>query len=108
MFHKKNLYWLHSLHHKYKYTYGIGAIYASVPDFYFANLFPISVPMYIFAIPQYQCKLIIIFTTSYTVIISHGGFKMFTGHLMHHLKSRVNYGLINMDKILGTKYKSIK
>ena len=51
LFHHKYLYFLHEKHHQFNYTYGIGAIYASIPDFYFANLFPVSAPFWLYSIP---------------------------------------------------------
>ena len=102
LFHHKYLYFLHEKHHRFNYTYGIGAIYASIPDFYFANLFPVSAPFWLYSIPPNHCYIITILAIMYTVIISHGGFKISEGHLIHHLKYKCNYGLILSDKVLNT------
>ena len=104
LFHTKKLYFLHSKHHSFKYTHGIGAIYASFPDFFFANIIPISVPLYLFSIPYEYCKYIVIFSSFTTVFLSHSGFRFFKNHLIHHIKSRVNYGIFLTDRILNTKY----
>ena len=108
MFHNKYLYIYHKLHHTYKYTYGMGAIYAHPMEFYFANLVPIATPMFLFSIPLWLCDWIVFFATVYTIIISHGGFKTRLGasHLNHHLKFKYNYGLLKMDQVMGTQYQS--
>ena len=107
LFHHKYLYFLHEKHHQFNYTYGIGAIYASIPDFYFANLFPVSAPYWIYSIPPDHCRIITILAVMYTVIISHGGYNISKGHLIHHLKYKYNYGLLLSDKILNTHTSSI-
>jgi sterol desaturase/sphingolipid hydroxylase (fatty acid hydroxylase superfamily) len=108
-FHNKYLYFIHSVHHHYKYTYGVGAIYAHPVEFYTANLFPAVAPMVLYGIPMWLCHYIICFATFYTIVVSHGGFKMklATGHLYHHLKYRCNYGLFKMDQLMGTKVRPI-
>ena len=104
-FHRKELYWLHSRHHKYRYTHGIGAIYASIPDFVICNLMALTLPIYIMGIPYDYVQNIVVFGSFVTVFISHSGFKWFDTHLLHHLKYTVNYGLLVSDIILGTWYK---
>ena len=106
MFHNKYLYYYHKIHHTYKYTYGMGAIYAHPIEFFLANLVPVALPMFIFGIPLWLCDRIVFFATFYTITISHGGFKTTLGasHLNHHLKFKYNYGLLKMDKVMGTKY----
>ena len=108
-FHTKYLYFIHSIHHNFNYTYGMGAIYAHPIELYLANLLPLAAPMIIFKIPHRQCDIIVFFSTMYTIIISHGGFKlkMGSGHLYHHLKYKCNYGLLKMDRFMGTKYSEL-
>lgn len=105
-FHTKYLYHYHAIHHTYRYTYGMGAIYAHWLEFILANLFPISIPMFLFKLPFDTCNNIVMLATFFTVVISHGGFKLplFGGHLYHHLKYKYNYGLFKMDNLLKTKY----
>ena len=100
------MYSYHKIHHKYKYTYGIGAIYAHPIEFFLANLVPVALPMFLFGIPLWLCDWIVFFATFYTITISHGGFKIRLGksHLNHHLKFKYNYGLLKMDNVMGTKY----
>ena len=105
-FHNKYLYPYHAIHHRYKYTYGMGSVYAHTLEFYLANLFPINAPMVLYSIPLEMCNAIVFFATFYTIVISHGGFKTELGssHLYHHLKYKYNFGLLKMDKFMGTKY----
>ena len=102
--HQRTLYkYIHSVHHQYKYTYGLGAIYAHPIEFYVGNLVPVAVPLVVFQMPFEICQAIVIFATFFTVFFSHGGFIVSKSHLNHHLKYRCNYGLVFMDKIFGTK-----
>lgn len=106
LFHHRYFYAYHKIHHTYKYTYGMGAIYAHPSEFYLANLLPAALPMFIFKIPLWLCDWIVLFSTFFTIVISHGGFKIRMGrsHLNHHLKFNYNYGLLKMDQIMGTVY----
>lgn len=104
LLHFKSLYYFHSLHHEYDYSYGAGAFYAHPVDFMFANLLPIISPLLIFKPPDYFIHLVAIFATAYTVIVSHSSFKIFSfSHLNHHIYRTKNYGLFLTDKLLGTK-----
>ena len=104
MLHQRTLYkYIHSVHHQYRYTYGIGAIYAHPLEFYIGNLVPVAMPLVICKMPMNICQSIVIFATLFTVVLSHGGFIVSKSHLNHHLKYRCNYGLVFMDKVLGTK-----
>jgi len=95
--------YIHCIHHKYRYTYGVGAIYAHPIDHYTINLLSTFLPIYIYPSNELVAKIIIIFSTLFTVIISHGGFKIFnTSHLKHHLYYKINYGLFLCDTIMKT------
>ena len=109
-FHSKHLYFIHAVHHEFKYTYGMGAIYAHPIEFYMANLVPVAVPLVVFRIPLRVCDFIVLFATLYTIIVSHGGFKLklASGHLYHHLKYKYNFGLFKTDKVLGTRYMALE
>lgn len=105
LLHTPQMYWLHAKHHSFRYTHGIGAIYSSVFEFIVGNLGTTSLPIYILSIPQDYVKIFIIFASSYTVFISHSGFTIVSNtHLIHHLKYKVNYGLVCSDKYFGTKH----
>lgn len=105
-FHTKYLYHFHSIHHQFKYTYGMGAVYAHPVEFFMANLFPVSAPMVLYRMPLEFCNFIVFFATFYTIVVSHGGykFKLGMGHLYHHLKYKYNFGLLKTDKLLGTSF----
>ena len=104
LFHSKNLYLnYHSVHHKYRYTYGIGAIYAHPVDHLSVNLFSTFAPIFIFPPDEKTSLNIIFFSTAYTVIISHGCYKIFNkSHLILHLYFKKNYGLVFTDRCLKT------
>lgn len=94
---------IHSIHHQYKYTYGLGAIYAHPLDFLLANLVPTFTFVWLYPPSDLMAYFIILFSTSYTVLISHSGFKFVDdSHLKHHLFFKKNYGLLLTDKVLGT------
>lgn len=101
--HQRAIYFIHSVHHQYKYTYGFGAIYAHPIEFWVGNLFPVAAPMALFHMPRSVCNGIVIFSTFFTVVLSHGGYIVSKSHLNHHLKYRCNYGLAFMDRLLGTQ-----
>ena len=104
-FHLPRLYWLHAKHHQFRQTYGAGAIYASVPDFVLANLVPGSVPFVLWGMPYWFACYVTAAATVYTVVFSHGGHRyvmLGKSHLLHHLRYKVNYGLVLMDRVCGT------
>ena len=108
LFHIKKLYIMfHKIHHKYKYTYGMGAIYAHPVDYVVTNLFSISFPIWFLGIPPIYTQKIILIALAYTVIISHGCFNLLKGHLQHHIKYNYNYGLGFMDKLFDTKFNQL-
>ena len=95
----------HSIHHQYRYTHGMGAIYAHPVDFICTNLIPTFTWIWILPPSDNMANFIITFSTAYTVIISHGGFKIFSiSHLRHHLLSNKNYGLLISDRLMSTKF----
>ena len=97
--HSKYLYFIHKKHHEYDYTFGAGAIYAHPIEFIGCNIFPAVAPFILYKTPVRYISGIIYFSTSYTVIISHGCYKFFRkAHLEHHIKRRVNYGLFISDR----------
>ena len=104
LLHTKQLYFIHSIHHEYRYTHGIGAIYAHPIEFVLNNIVALVLPIYFIGIPLYQGYLIMVFSTFYTVVISHGGFIKDQDHLIHHQTYKYNYGLFVMDNIFRTNY----
>jgi sterol desaturase/sphingolipid hydroxylase (fatty acid hydroxylase superfamily) len=95
---------IHYIHHRYKYTYGIGAFYSHPVEFIGGNLLPVLAPMIVLDMPLRLCDLLVGLATFYTVVIAHGGFLPISKHLYHHLKYKYNYGIIRTDEILGTLY----
>ena len=93
LLHTKQLYFLHSLHHSYRYTFGMGAIYAHPIEFIFNNLGSLTLPIIILGIPYNHLKILLFGSTFITVIFSHGGYIEKQAHLIHHLKYTYNYGI---------------
>ena len=106
LLHTKKLYFLHSLHHSYRYTFGMGAIYAHPIEFIFNNLGSLTLPIIIIGIPYNQLNILLFGSTFITVIISHGGYIETQPHLIHHLKYTYNYGIFITDRIFGTQFKN--
>ena len=100
--HTKLFYFLHEKHHEYVYTFGIGAIYSSIPEFILGNMLALIMPAYILKTPYYFNCFIIIYSTFYTTVISHGGYIKSNKHLMHHKKRTCNFGLGIMDRVFNT------
>lgn len=100
--HRKQLFWLHKKHHEYIYTYGLGAIYSSCFEFIFGNILALNTPLLFIKIPRNQIYGIIAFSTSATVIFSHGGYIRNNKHLQHHRLRTTNFGLGISDRIFGT------
>ena len=104
--HHPKFYFLHKQHHEYVYPYGISAIYSSYTEFIFGNLVPLLLPCYIMDIPDEIIINLIIFSTLWTVIISHSSLQSFQfDHNIHHQKLKCNYGLFLSDYIFNTNYK---
>lgn len=106
VFHKINYLYknFHSIHHQFNYTYGMSAIYAHPLDLIIANILPTFFLSWIYPPSDNTAKFIIIFSTFYTVIISHGCYKFLDKtHLQHHLYYNKNYGLFIADDIMKTK-----
>ena len=104
LFHNYYLYvYIHSIHHKYKITNGICALYAHPIDYITTNILPLSLPLIILQPPDEFIRFIIIFSTTYTIIISHGGYTFLPkNHLLHHIKHKYNYGIFISDKVFQT------
>ena len=101
--HLPSLYFLHRKHHEFSYTYGIGSIYSSIPEQVYINLGSGIIPAIILKSGNGVNCFVIIFSTFYTVFISHGGYKFFqNGHLVHHIYRKKMFGLIISDKIFNT------
>ena len=94
---------IHYIHHRFFYTYGMGAIYAHPLDFLLANLFPTFLTVWIIPPTRDTAIFIIVFSSTFTVFVSHGCYKIFDdSHLKHHLRFKKNYGLFISDRIFNT------
>lgn len=94
---------IHYIHHQFFYTHGMGAIYAHPLDFLLANLFPTFLTVWIIPPTREIAIFIIVFSSSFTVFVSHGCYKIFDdSHLRHHLRLKKNYGLLISDRIFNT------
>lgn len=98
--HHPKLYYLHKLHHQYRYAFGPAALYSSLTEFYLSNIVPNLISFELLKLSSDEMVIIIIFETFYTVIISHGCYK-FTNqsHLKHHLEYKEPYGLFLSDHL---------
>ena len=104
--HTKRLYWIHKIHHEYIHTFGMGAIYSHPIEFVAGNLLPLAAPIFIFNIPRVHSCIILVYSTAYTVVISHGGYINDNTHYIHHIKRYCNYGIGISDKIFRTEIKN--
>lgn len=104
--HHPKLFFLHKQHHEYIYPYGISAIYSSYIEFILGNLVPLLLPCYLLDIPDEIIRNLIIYSTMWTVIVSHSSLQTFENkHNIHHQKLKYNYGLFISDYIFNTNYK---
>lgn len=102
--HKKQFYWLHKKHHEYIYTYSIGAIYSSCFEFIFGNVLPLSLPIILFDIPKHHANIIVVFSTFFTVFVSHGGYFKNNKHLEHHITRTKYFGLGFTDRLYSLMF----
>ena len=100
--HIKILYrWSHKLHHKYRDSVGMEALYLHWFDLYFGNIFPLYVCMFTADLYTIIIWTFIVITST---IISHSGI-LKSGHNDHHKYFVYNYGLgVYMDRLLETDY----
>tara|TARA_B110000208_G_scaffold174224_1_gene218734 strand:+ start:303 stop:986 length:684 start_codon:yes stop_codon:yes gene_type:complete len=100
--------WSHKLHHKYKYTVGMEALYLHWFDLYFGNIMPLNLPIIIMPnlhIITWMLYMVIIISS--TVLSSHGLLAP-NDHDIHHIYFNYNYGTgMYMDYIFNTVQKPI-
>lgn len=106
IFHTKMFYSYHKQHHELTAPVCIGAAYASVSEFYLADLLPIYAPMILLSSDNLTVCIWIALTTFSTVGMAHSGFKRISQyHDRHHTTQGKNYGLnLFMDRLFKTKY----
>lgn len=99
--------WSHKLHHKYKYTVGMEALYLHWFDLSFGNILPLNLPIILMPnlhIITWMLYIVIIITVT---VLSHG-LILKNDHDIHHIYFNFNYGTgLYMDKIFNTVKKNI-
>lgn len=91
--------WSHKLHHQYRISVGMEALYLHWFDLYFGNILPIYITMFN---KDLYTNIIWTFITITSTIISHSNI-IKCHHNDHHKYFIYNYGLgIYMDKLLNT------
>ena len=94
--------WSHKLHHTYKESVGMEALYLHWFDLYIGNILPLYLP--IVGAHLYTLILWTVFIISFTVF-THSGIRHNT-HDDHHRYFNYNFGVhVYMDKLLKTDYK---
>jgi sterol desaturase/sphingolipid hydroxylase (fatty acid hydroxylase superfamily) len=100
--------WSHKIHHKYKYTVGMEALYLHWFDLYFGNIIPLNLPIILMPklhIITWMMYMIIIISA--TVLSAHG-LIIQNDHDIHHIYFNYNYGTgMYMDHIFNTARKTI-
>ena len=93
--------WSHNLHHKYRDSVGMEALYLHWFDLYFGNILPLFVPIItsdLYTIMIWTSIIII------STVLSHSNI-LKSHHNDHHKHFVYNYGLgIYMDRFLITEY----
>jgi len=105
LFHLHPLYnFFHKLHHTVIQPVGITAIYMTISDLYWGNVFPLYMPLLLLKTHPFTLKLWMGLTTATAIMVGHGGIKgLSDSHDLHHSLFSVNYGTdLFMDKIMGT------
>ena len=110
LMHTKYLYNYHKIHHEFKNPISISALYMHPLDLYISNLSPIAIASLLLNLDIFSNQLNIIIQVSYTVLISHNGFKEVSiHHNIHHTLFKYNFGLTGnktcMDTLYDTEFK---
>jgi len=96
----------HKLHHYVIEPVGITAIYMTVTDLYFGNIFPLFAPLILLKAHPFTMKVWMGLTTATAVMVGHGGMSgLSQSHDDHHANFNVNFGTdLFMDKLMGTDF----
>lgn len=93
----------HKKHHEIISPIGLSAVYTTTFDFYFGNIAPVYLPMFLLKVNPFTMKLWMIITTFNTVFFAHSGFNISNFHDNHHLLFNKNYGAnLIMDRLMNT------
>lgn len=105
-FHHPLLYKLfHKKHHEITAPVGISALYMTVSDMYFGNIFPVYISLIITSAHPITFQIWLILTTVNTVMKAHSGIEYIGNfHDNHHKYFNKNYGTdLFMDSLFETK-----
>lgn len=105
LLHTKYLYSLfHKKHHEITKPVGISALYSTGFEFYFGNILPIFLPLYLVRAHPITVKIWMLIVIINTVVFAHSGYKKLADfHDKHHEHFNKNYGTdIFVDKIMDT------
>ena len=109
LMHTKYLYNYHKTHHEFKNPISISALYMHPLDLYVSNLSPIAIASILLNLDIFSNKLNIIIQISYTILVSHNGYKQRNIHNIHHTLFKYNFGLTghktSMDTLYDTEFK---
>jgi len=93
----------HKKHHEILSPVGFSSLYMTITDFYFGNLLPGYLPMFIVGAHPITIKIWIVMAILNTILLAHSGYWVANYHDKHHSLFNKNYGAnIFMDKLLGT------
>lgn len=100
--------WSHKLHHKYKVTVGMEALYLHWFDLYFGNIMPLNIPIIFMPNLHIYTWMVYIFILISSTVISAHGLVFKNDHDMHHMYFNCNYGTgFYMDYIFNTENKTV-
>lgn len=100
--------WSHKLHHKYKQTVGMEALYLHWFDLYFGNILPLNIPIIIMPNLHIITWMLYIMTIISSTVISAHGLIIANDHDMHHMHFNCNYGTgFYMDYLFDTEKKLV-
>lgn len=104
IFHIPFLYKLfHKKHHEITAPVGFSSLYMTITDFYFGNILPTFLPMYLMGAHPITTHIWLIGVIINTTFFAHSGYYIADYHDKHHSLFNKNYGAhIFMDKLFGT------
>lgn len=109
LMHTKHFYNYHKTHHELKDPISISALYMHPLDLYVSNLSPIAFASLLLNLDIFTNRLNIIIQISYTILVSHNGYKLHNIHNIHHTLFKYNFGLTghgtSMDTLYDTEFK---
>lgn len=104
LFHIQFLYKFHRVHHEYKETNGISALYTHPLDYIFGNFIPFTFSIIYLNPPLYQIYLTLTLFLFNTIVLAHSNYTLGDNfHKLHHKFLKCNFGATSLlDRVLGT------